>query len=190
MRISFPYFIGPSTWRLMHTMGEIACNEQKNNEKFVSIFKDYFRSLASVYPCPYCRYHLNKYVVQNKEIKMYPLEYLFLGFNSNDMDLVISLEDKLNAISKGEDLRLFLWKLHNTVSSSISRSEKWFHKQKNPIYTNRYWPSLDAELEKAHIFNIKLIDVDKVYKVYNLLRPVSKLETLREEVQYLSLIHI
>ena len=115
---------------------------------------------------------------------MYPLEYLFLGFNSNDMDLVISLEDKLNAISKGEDLRLFLWKLHNTVSSSISRSEKWFHKQKNPIYTNRYWPSLDAELEKAHIFNIKLIDVDKVYKVYNLLRPVSKLETLREEVQY------
>jgi hypothetical protein len=184
MRISFPYFIGPSTWRLMHTMGEIACNEQKNNEEFVSIFKDYFRSLASVYPCPYCRYHLNKYVVQNKEIKMYPLEYLFLGFNSNDMDLVISLEDKLNTISKGEDLRLFLWKLHNTVSSSISRSEKWFHKQKNPIYTNRYWPSLDAELEKAHIFNIKLIDVDKVYKVYNLLRPVSKLETLREEVQY------
>lgn len=184
MRISFPYFIGPPTWRFMHTIGEIACNNQSSNKLFVEDFKNFFRSLATVYPCPYCRYHLNKYVVQNKEIQRYPLEYLFLGFNSENMDLTISLEDKLSTIFSADDMRLFVWKLHNTVSSSISRSEEWFHQEKDPLYTNRYWPSLDTELERAIAFSKISIELSRIYKVYNLLKPVSKLETLRDELQY------
>ena len=183
MRISFPYFIGPATWRFMHTMAEIACTK-KNPSDFINDFKQFFRSLATVYPCPYCRYHLNRYVVQNKEINRYPLEYLFLGFNRKNMDLTISLEDKLDTISSAQDMRLFVWKLHNTVSSSIARSEEWFHTEKDPLYTNRYWPSLDAELERAHAFSKISIELSRVYKVYNLLHPVSKLQTLRDEIQY------
>ena len=123
-------------------------------------------------------------MVQNKEINRYPLEYLFLGFNRKNMDLTISLEDKLDTISSAQDMRLFVWKLHNTVSSSIARSEEWFHTEKDPLYTNRYWPSLDAELERAHAFSKISIELSRVYKVYNLLHPVSKLQTLRDEIQY------
>jgi len=184
MRISFPYFIGPSSWRFMHTIAEISCNKQKNSKLFIDNFKNFFRSLATVYPCPYCRYHLNKYVVQNKEIERYPIEYLFLGFNNKDMDLTISLEDKLSSISNTNDMRLFLWKLHNTVSSSISRSEEWFNNEKDPLYTNRYWPSLDTELERSRAFSKKSIELSRIYKVYDLLKPISKLTTLRDEVRY------
>ena len=184
MRISFPYFIGPATWRFMHTMAEISCGNNLSNKFFIDDFKNFFRSLATVYPCPYCRYHLNKYVVQNKEIKRYPLEYLFLGFNNDKIDLTISLDDKLSTIEQPNDMRLFLWKLHNTVSSSIARSEEWFNSEKDPLYTNRYWPSLDTELERANAFSKQTIELSRIYKVYNLLKPVSKLETLRDEMQY------
>ena len=141
-------------------MAEIACTK-KNSSDFINDFKQFFRSLATVYPCPYCRYHLNRYVVQNKEINRYPLEYLFLGFNRKNMDLTISLEDKLDTISSAQDMRLFVWKLHNTVSSSIARSEEWFHTEKDPLYTNRYWPSLDAELERAHAFSKISIELSR-----------------------------
>lgn len=184
MRISFPYYIGPATWRFMHTMGEIACNKVSTQKTFIKDFKNFFRTLATVYPCPYCRYHLNRYVVQNKEIDRYPLEYLFLGLKNDTMDLTISLEDKLDTITSATEMRLFIWKLHNTVSSSIARSEEWFNSEKDPLYTNRYWPSLDTELERAHAFSKLSIELSRIYKVYNLLNPVSKLQTLRDEVKY------
>ena len=81
-------------------------------------------------------------------------------------------------------MRLFIWKLHNTVSSSIARSEEWFNTEKDPLYTNRYWPSLDTELERAHAFSKISIELARVYKVYNMLHPVSKLQTLRDEIKY------
>ena len=43
MRISFPYYIGPATWRFMHTMGEIACNKKSSQEDFIEDFKSFFR---------------------------------------------------------------------------------------------------------------------------------------------------
>ena len=58
MRISFPYFIGPSTWKFLHTSAEIIKKKEKNNEyDSVGKFKKFFKSLATMYPCPYCRYH-------------------------------------------------------------------------------------------------------------------------------------
>ena len=46
-------------------------------------------------------------------------------------------------------LRLFLWKLHNAVSSSISRQEEWYQRRGSVLYTNRFWPSLESELSRA-----------------------------------------
>ena len=134
MRISFPYFIGPATWRFMHTCAEIiSALDSEDRPAAVDLFRAFFKSLAAVYPCPYCRFHLNRYVVRNKEISTYPIEYLFLGMRAKGHTFEVSLDDKLSTVDSAEKLRLFLWKLHNTVSSSIARTEAWFHKDEKRL---------------------------------------------------------
>src|SRR5262249_26023000 len=119
MRVSFPYYIGPAVWRFFHTTAEIVCTKPLHQPKPpVAVFKDFFKLFATMYPCPYCRHHLNAYVVQNKEVDMYPVEYLLLGYDPRVTDFRMSIDDKLATVVDGAGLRLFLWKLHNTVSSS------------------------------------------------------------------------
>lgn len=75
MRVSFPYYLGPAVWRFFHTTAEIVCTKTDVQQKaLVAVFKDFFQLLATMYPCPYCRHHLNMYVLQNKEVEMYPIE--------------------------------------------------------------------------------------------------------------------
>ena len=87
---------------------------------------------------------------------MYPIEYAILGWKGNDLDesksegrLEISLQDKLDTIVDAASLRLFVWKLHNAVNSSIARTESWFHKDEDAIVTSRYYPNVDAELRRS-----------------------------------------
>tara|TARA_E500000331_G_scaffold336717_1_gene364108 strand:+ start:5643 stop:7922 length:2280 start_codon:yes stop_codon:yes gene_type:complete len=182
MRLSFPYFIGPSTWKLLHTSAEIIKTQDiKNESNSISKFKLFFKSLATMYPCPYCRYHLNKFVVKNKEISMYPIEYLLLG-SKEGFDFNISIQDKINTIIDGKTLSLFLWKLHNTVSSSIARTEEWFHLDKNSYYTSRYWPSLDSELERANTLGIPSVSTKFISKIYGIIRHSINLSTLKDEL--------
>lgn len=141
MRVSFPYYIGPAVWRFFHTTAEIVCTKPNAVQKVVvEIFKDFFKLFATMYPCPYCRHHLNMYVVQNKEVDMYPVEYLLLGRDPQLNNFEVSMEAKLSTVVDGPALRLFFWKLHNTVSSSIARSEEWYHKDEKAFYTTRYCP--------------------------------------------------
>ena len=57
MRVSFPYFIGPATWRFMHTSAElIAAQSEEDQGDSLPAFKAFFASLATMYPCPYCRF--------------------------------------------------------------------------------------------------------------------------------------
>ena len=183
MRLSFPYFIGPATWRFFHTSAEIIKNQAPNSElTSVEKFKIFFKSLATMYPCPYCRFHLNKFVVKNKEVSMYPLEYLILG-TSEKFNFDISIDEKLSTFKDGKSLSLFLWKLHNTVSSSIARSEDWFHFDKNSYYTSRYWPSLDSELEKASLLNISSISTTSIARIYGVIKNTIKLSTLKDELK-------
>ena len=183
MRLSFPYFIGPSTWKFLHTSAEIIKNKEKNNEyESVGKFKKFFKSLATMYPCPYCRYHLNKFVVKNKEVAMYPIEYLLIG-TKNEFNFDINIEQKISSINNGQSLSLFLWKLHNTVSSSIARSEEWFHLDKTSYYTSRYWPSLDSELERAKLLNISSISTEIISRIYGIIKHAIKLSTLKDELK-------
>ena len=183
MRLSFPYFIGPPTWKLLHTSAEIIKNQEKNHEHdSVEKFKRFFKSLATMYPCPYCRYHLNKFVVKNKEVAMYPIEYLLLG-TKKEFNFDINIEQKISSINDGQSLSLFLWKLHNTVSSSIARSEEWFHLDKTSYYTSRYWPSLDSELERAKLLDIFSISTETISKIYGIIRNAIKLSTLKDELK-------
>ena len=114
---------------------------------------------------------------------MYPIEYLFLGSDQVSSTLEVSLQDKLEQVNDGDNLRLFLWKLHNTVSSSIARSEDWYHKDSGAYYTSRYWPSLDSELERAHTLGVDLIERDRVQRIYGVVKSAAHLSVLRDELQ-------
>lgn len=186
MRVSFPYYIGPAVWRFFHTTAEIVDTKPLEQQgDLIAVFKDFFKLFASMYPCPYCRHHLNAYVVQNKEVDMYPVEYLLLGQESSLSDFQMSIDDKLATVSDGAALRLFFWKLHNTVSSSIARSEEWYHQDEKAFYTTRYWPSLDSELARANGLKHISITTERIYRIYGLLRPVARLASVRLELQKL-----
>ncbi len=186
MRVSFPYYLGPAVWRFFHTTAEIVCTKTPEQQKaLVAVFKDFFQLFATMYPCPYCRHHLNMYVVQNKEVEMYPVEYLLLGRELHLNHFEVSLDAKLSTVVDGLSLRLFLWKLHNTVSSSIERSEEWYHKDEKAFYTTRYWPSLDSELARAKALGHISISIGCIYRLHRILRPTSRLAGVRTTLQKL-----
>ncbi len=186
MRVSFPYYLGPAVWRFFHTTAEIVCTKTPEQQTaLVAVFKEFFQLFATMYPCPYCRHHLNMYVVQNKEVEMYPVEYLLLGRDIHLTNFEVSLDAKLSCVVDGSSLRLFLWKLHNTVSSSIARSEEWYNKDEKAFYTTRYWPSLDAELAQAKALKYNSILTDSIYRLYGVLRLASRLAGVRTTLQKL-----
>lgn len=185
MRTSFPYYLGPAVWRFFHTTAEIvAAKSIEQQSDLTTVFKSFFKLFAGLYPCPYCRHHLNAYVIQNKEVDMYPVEYLLLGQNS-DGGFNMSIDDKLSTVVDGTTLRLFFWKLHNTVSASIARSEEWYHQDDQAFYTTRHWPSLDSELARANALQQAHIATNRLHRIYGLLRPVSRLASIRLELQQL-----
>ena len=67
MRLTFPYFIGPSTWLWHHFIAERA-NELDSSD-LVGLFKQYIPLFATLYPCPYCRHHFNAYVIVNAAVE-------------------------------------------------------------------------------------------------------------------------
>ena len=185
MRLSFPYYIGPATWGFLHTTAEIIAG-MPTAQQFhaVELFKAFFKALATMYPCPYCRFHLNRYVVRNREVHLYPIEYLLLGpQDADDPHIEVTVDEKLSVINDGESLRMFVWKLHNTVSSSIARSEPWFQRDDQAHYTTRYWPSLDSELARAHALSIPIIETERVSRIYGVLKHAAHLGVLRDELQ-------
>lgn len=186
MRVSFPYYIGPAVWRFFHTTAEIVDSQPSEQQTgLTTVFKDFFKLFTTMYPCPYCRHHLNAYVVLNRELDMYPVEYLLLGQDSDLTDFTMSINDKLATVTDGASLRLFFWKLHNTVSSSIARSEEWYHQDDKAFYTTRYWPSIDSELARASALKQISIATNRIYSIYGLLKPVARLASVRLELQNL-----
>jgi hypothetical protein len=114
---------------------------------------------------------------------MYPVEYLMLGRHGDTDDLTVDIDQKLAAITDGPTLRLFLWKLHNSVSASIARTEPWYHRDQKAFYTTRHWPSLDSELARSRTFQHDSIPLERVARIYGLLKPAARLAALRGELQ-------
>ena len=185
MRLSFPYYIGPATWRFMHTSAELigAMPAGERQNEALACFKRFFPALATMYACPYCRFHLNRYVVKNREVTMYPIEYLLLGPQTPTEHIEVTIDSKLASITDSTGLRLFLWKLHNTVSSSIARSEPWFHQESDAHYTTRYWPSLDSELARARALEEPSLPLERIERIYAVIKKASHLSILRDELQ-------
>lgn len=184
MRVSFPYYIGPAAWRFLHTSAEVICaRPAKEQARLLIVFKDFFRYFVTMYACPYCRYHLTNYVIRNREVDLYPLEYLLEGGEVSDDTLVMSMNDKLAKVTDGPSLRLFLWKLHNAVSASIERTESWYHQDEDAFYTTRYWPGLGGELSRVRALGHDAIPVERVERIQRLLKPLSRLSALRHVFQ-------
>ncbi|WP_159082576.1 Erv1/Alr family FAD-linked sulfhydryl oxidase [Paragemmobacter aquarius] len=186
MRISFPYFIGPAVWCLLHTAANLV-EDMSGAAKSAAVdrFKAFFRAFATMYPCPYCRYHLNRYVVRNREVNFYPVEFLLLGQREDRDWFDISLDDRLATISadKSGSFALFVWKLHNAVSSSIARTEEWYHREEHPLYTTRFWPGLDTEIARMRSSGIEQMPVGRLAAIYGVIKPSVELATLRDEIQ-------
>lgn len=186
MRVSFPYYIGPAVWCLLHSAAErIEGLDDTRRSAAIDAFKRFFRSFATMYPCPYCRHHLNRYVVCNSEIDRYPVEFLFLGQQPDNPPMQISLEDRLTEISADRpgSMRRFVWKLHNAVSASIQRTEPWYHLEDRPIYTSRHWPGLDAEIARARALGQDAVALEKLAGILEVMHPVTGLATLRTALQ-------
>jgi len=181
MRVSFPYYLGPSTWTLFHTIAEISRSEAKGR-MMIEAFKELLPRFQEIYPCPYCRHHMTSYVFQNKEPDLYPLEWTLLGPKPENGDISCKLEDKLATITNARSLRLFVWKLHNAVSSSIERQEEWYRRDDEALYTNRFWPSLESELSRAQILNSDEVPTTRLQNLYGTLKPSVQLGLLRKDV--------
>lgn len=187
MRISFPYFIGPAVWCFLHTAANLV-EDMPTAAKIGAIdsFKAFFCAFATMYPCPYCRFHLNRYVVRNGELNFNPVEFMLLGQREDREWFDISLQDRLAMISpeKPGCLALFFWKLHNAVSSSIARTEEWYHREEHPLYTTRFWPGLDSEIARMRSSGIQNMDIDRLSAIYSVIKPSVELATLRDEIQF------
>lgn len=140
MTPSLPQYIGPPIWKFLHAIPEMmehhilvlikeqnmmkSDNIQKNiddaTQCMLNVFVDFFTQFLKTYPCPYCRNHLNNFVIKNTEILNYPLEYIFMDWNDSQKSTIfkLNIDDKMRAIKTVSDLRLFLWKFHNAVNSS------------------------------------------------------------------------
>eukprot|EP00939_MAST-03C_sp_MAST-3C-sp1_P001529 g1529.t1 len=202
MRLTFPYLIGPGAWLFKHTVAEICCSStsvegaaKKTSKEttIVDAFKSYFKLFATMYACPYCRGHLNQFVVRTKETDSYPIEYSLLGWKPTNSDnkvdenasngvgrFEITLDEKLATITDGPSLRLFVWKLHNAVSSSISRTESWYRPDPMAVYTSRWWPNIDAELQRAERDAGGLVAASSVNVLLKMVKIGVKLNLLRE----------
>jgi hypothetical protein len=186
MRLSFPYYIGPAVWCFLHTAANLVEDMPDDGRSAaVAAFRAFLRSLATMYPCPYCRYHLNRYVVRNREVQFYPVEFLLLGQRDDKAAFDISFEDRLSAVSPdlSNSVRLFVWKLHNAVSSSIARTEEWYHHEDHPLYTTRFWPSLDSEIPHLNALGQDAITLDHLSRLHAVTKPAANLSVLRDEIQ-------
>lgn len=123
IHISLSQYIGPPIWDMLHGIAELIKNASDvNSEQFVKKFKSFFMIILRTYPCPHCRKHLTERAINNVEIFNYPLEYLLAGWKSSDNLMLFNLDidKKLDQIITADDLRVFLWKFHNAVNSTIA----------------------------------------------------------------------
>jgi hypothetical protein len=186
MRLTFPYFIGPTTWIWHHLVAERAAEWQADRTAeslaLVEKFADYFKIFVTLYPCPYCRHHLNEFVYLNKERDLYPVEYLFVGWEPSGENLqgILRPGEKLKYIKDGRTLRLFVWKLHNAVSSSIERGESWY-KATTQINTSRYWPNIEGELHRG-MHTSGLVDAQRLRRMGDVLDCALRLSSLRDPI--------
>lgn len=115
--------------------------------------------------------------------------YVLLGWTPSPKDVegTTSPALKLRAVVDARSLRLFVWKLHNAVSASIERSERWYQ-QVDSITTSRYWPNVQATLYRAASFS-GVVSATRVAKTLEVVDCAVRLNQLRESLLDVSTEH-
>ena len=61
------------------------------------------------------------------------------------------------------------------------RQENWYHADNDALYTSRWWPNLDAEVERSRQLGT-ILDTDRVHRIMRLLKIGVKLGELRDDL--------
>jgi len=233
MRCGAPTYVGPAIWYVFHTMAHAVAQPFKADETGsacddarAALFNKFKATLAffalAGQPCPYCREHFLTQVSRNdqessrflqhslSESNQYPLEWLFLGVSPEGVGG--DPASKLATITpeKPNSIKLFFWKLHNAVTSSVKygkdcrQTEQWDEELFRCTtggfpQMGRAWPfarrfaySLPAgqwdklrHIEPIQIALKRLQMLDKIYLRQHLwVRPNRDLEEARSAVEY------
>lgn len=186
MRLSFPALLGTNTWLWQHTAAERAlqlrCNQAKVDH-IIASFKVYMQALVHCYPCLYRRHLLNTAIIPGVERHLYPLEFLFVGWEPTPDNPrgQVDLAQRLSYIKDPQTLSLFAWKLHNAVNVSIRKEEEWYQEGVEVVYTSRYWPNVDAELYRATTHS-GLVAASRMRMMVDLLKTAKELASLRHAI--------
>lgn len=142
----------------------------------------------------------NPYLSQNQEInliqqKIYDITGFWFKYDSTDstknifyLEFFSTPSDKLSFINNFKELRLFIWKLHNSVNSSIFRNEFWYHYFPSPhTIPTRWWPSIRGLIKESELkgtYNINSVILNKYLNIHNI---EASLQSLRSELVYFHL---
>ncbi|MGI2908434.1 EF-hand domain-containing protein [Tolypothrix sp. VBCCA 56010] len=81
--------------------------------------------------------------------------------------------------------RVILSQASEEVDGAMMPVNYWYHKDEKAFYTTRYWPSLDTELARAKALKHISIASDRIYRLYGMLKPASRLSGARTTLQKL-----
>jgi len=152
-------------------------------QPMVDAFKNMLAHFPRVYACPYCRHHMTTLVFRSLEPELYPLEWSLLGrpeAAKGTVSLETEIMDKVSTITDASSLQIFIWKLHNAVNSSIDRQEAWYQRNNKALYTNRFWPSIEAELKRSKTMHLQTIPIDRIESIHNTMGPSTELRLLKQ----------
>ncbi len=140
---------------------------------------------------------INPYLCQNQEInliqqKIHDMTGFWFKFDITKnvlyLDFFSTPEDKLSLINNFKELRLFIWKLHNAVNSSIFRNEFWYHYFPSPhTIPTRWWPSIRGLIMQSELketYNINSVILNQYLNIHNI---EASLQSLRSELVYFHL---
>ena len=99
------------------------------------------------------------------------------------IDLSTTPTQKLQYITDYKHLRLYIWKQHNAVNSSIWRKEFWYHFTPEPRgLPTRWFPNLQEEVFMAQNFTKKKLSNQLVSQLTNLSNVSCNLQSFRQQL--------
>jgi hypothetical protein len=182
--LSWQYqYFGPRIWKFLHIIPELISRQPTNSQaQSIVYFIDFFMIFLKTYPGPYSQDHVNNGMVKNSELFNYPVEYLFMDWNPGSLPTIfgLNINNKMKLIKNTLDLKLFLWKFHNAVNSTIHGSGSNAspgtvgyrnaspgtvgYRNASPgttPYTPGHWPDPE-QIKKKHIRNMYIGAINKL----------------------------
>ena len=133
---------GPSAWKFIHTItfSYFPPSIRKNKRNYQNNYKQYFKSLGDILPCPVCRYHYQNHIYSdiNKKTTTKDFNHAF----TNQKKLIryfYNLHTKVNKDRLGRDFIKYNSNL-SYKEFKLRYANKIDNKNKNPSFmADPYW---------------------------------------------------